>query len=88
MFFYFGILVLKKIALLVRKIVREMLPYVKHSLKHNKKTKKSIFLNHSLLLISPQFVCVRSVMSTFCEPMGCSLPGSSVHGIFQVRILE
>jgi len=43
MFFYFEILVLKKIALLVRKIVREMLPYVKHSLKHNKKTKKSIF---------------------------------------------
>ena len=23
-----------------------------------------------------------------CEPMDCSLPGSSVHGIFQARILE
>ena len=23
-----------------------------------------------------------------CNPMGCSLPGSSVHGIFQARILE
>ena len=23
-----------------------------------------------------------------CNPIGCSLPGSSVHGIFQVRILE
>ena len=23
-----------------------------------------------------------------CKPMDCSLPGSSVHGIFQVRILE
>ena len=23
-----------------------------------------------------------------CDPMDCSLPGSSVHGIFQVRILE
>ena len=23
-----------------------------------------------------------------CEPMDCSLPGSSVHGILQVRILE
>ena len=22
------------------------------------------------------------------DPMGCSLPGSSVHGIFQVRVLE
>ena len=25
---------------------------------------------------------------TLCNPMDCSLPGSSVHGIFQVRILE
>ena len=26
--------------------------------------------------------------STLCDPMDCSLPGSSVHGIFQARILE
>ena len=25
---------------------------------------------------------------TFCDPMDCSLPGSSVHGISQARILE
>ena len=25
---------------------------------------------------------------TLCNPMGCSLPGSSVHGIFQTRMLE
>ena len=25
---------------------------------------------------------------TFCEPMDCGLPGSSVHGIFQARVLE
>ena len=25
---------------------------------------------------------------TFCDPMDCSLPGSSVHGILQARILE
>ena len=25
---------------------------------------------------------------TVCDPMGCSLPGSSVHGILQARILE
>ena len=25
---------------------------------------------------------------TLCEPMDCSLPGSSVHGIFQARILS
>ena len=25
---------------------------------------------------------------TLCNPLGCSLPGSSIHGIFQARILE
>ena len=29
-----------------------------------------------------------SVVSTLCNPMGCSLPGSSVHWISQSRILE
>ena len=24
---------------------------------------------------------------TLCDPMDCSLPGSSVHGIFQIRML-
>ena len=26
--------------------------------------------------------------STLCDPMDCSLPGSSVHGILQARVLE
>ena len=26
--------------------------------------------------------------TTLCDPMGCSLPAFSVHGIFQARILE
>ena len=26
--------------------------------------------------------------TTLCDPMDCSLPGSSVHGIFQARVLE
>ena len=25
---------------------------------------------------------------TLCDPMGCSLPGSSIHGILQARVLE
>ena len=25
---------------------------------------------------------------TLCNPMGCSLPGSSIHGIFQAKVLE
>ena len=32
-------------------------------------------------------VCAQSY-PTLCFPMGCSLPGSSVHGILQARILE
>ena len=26
--------------------------------------------------------------SALCDPMDCSLPGSSIHGIFQARILK
>ena len=31
---------------------------------------------------------VAQLCPTFCNPKDCSLPGSSVHGIFQARILE
>ena len=35
-------------------------------------------------------VCAQSLQSclTLCDPMDYSLPGSSVHGIIQARILE
>ena len=35
-------------------------------------------------------VCTKSLQSqpTLCDPMNGSLPGSSVHGVFQERILE
>ena len=35
-------------------------------------------------------VCAKSLQAcpTLCDPMDCSLPGSSVYGILQVRILE
>ena len=32
--------------------------------------------------------CMLSHVQLFCNPMDCSLPGSSLHGIFQARILE
>ena len=31
---------------------------------------------------------IRPSVLTLCDPMDCSLPGSSVHGILQARILE
>ena len=33
-------------------------------------------------------VLVTQSRLTLCDPMECSLPGSSVHGIFQARVLE
>ena len=32
-------------------------------------------------------VCAQSCL-TLCDPMDCGPPGSSVHGIYQARILE
>ena len=44
-----------------------------------------------LVTIPIMFIVVSSVTQscpTLCNPMNCSLPGSSVHGILQARILE
>ena len=43
-----------------------------------------------MFLVSLWCVCVLVAQSclTLCDPMDCSPPGSSVHGIFQARILE
>ena len=40
------------------------------------------------LLSIPSWWFSPSVMSDSCDPMDCSLPASSVHGIFQARILD
>ena len=43
-----------------------------------------VHFNHIVL------VCAKSLWSysTLCNPVYCSLPGSSVHGIFQASVLE
>ena len=49
----------------------------------------SFFLKN--ILYWSMHVCVLSQFScvwTLCNPVDCSLPGSSVHGILQARILE
>ena len=38
--------------------------------------------------LAPTVSSVAQSYLTFCDPMDCSLPGSSVHGILQARILE
>ena len=42
------------------------------------------------MFVFPSLVRVKSLQScpTLCDPMDCSLLGSSVHGILQARILE
>ena len=42
---------------------------------------------HFLVSLVPSCSVIKSC-PTLCNPMGCSLPGSSVHGILQVRVLE
>ena len=40
------------------------------------------------ILLHPKWSKVAQSCPSLCDPMDCSLPGSSVHGIFQARVLE
>ena len=48
----------------------------------------SRFITTSTTWEAPESVSVIQLCPTLCRPMDCSLPGSSVHRIFQARILE
>ena len=43
---------------------------------------------YSLTVFLLLLLLVTQLCLTLCDPMGCSLAGSSVHGILQARILE
>ena len=45
-------------------------------------------LTYNPVFSSVQFSSVTQSCPTLCNLMDCSLPGSSVHGIFQARVLE
>ena len=47
-----------------------------------------IEFSHIFLLIIPLVVLVTELCPILCELMGCNPPGSSIHGVFQARILE
>lgn len=51
---------------------------------------QGFFNIHKSINVTCMHVCVLSFQSclTLCDPVDCSLPGSSVHGILQRRILE
>ena len=46
------------------------------------------FLPHCMKVKSESEGEVAQLYQTLSDPMDCSLPGSSVHGIFQARVLE
>ena len=59
------------------------------------RTKKSLFLmvsngnSHCTVpLMKTSIAVVQSLCPTLCDPMDYSPPGSSVHGVYQARILE
>ena len=76
------------------------LKFSRHDLVYNKKRKRYVTaletLSLSLLWLYLQwYVCMYIHVSevaqscpTLCDPMDYSLPGSSIHGIFQARVLE
>ena len=45
-------------------------------------------LLYNVVLVSAVCVLVAQSCLTLCDPIDYSLPGSSVHGIFQARMLE
>ena len=60
-------------------------------LKKHQKTEKQLWkeeITSSEQLTQHSFVLVTESCLTLCDPMDCSPPGSSVHGILQTRILE
>ena len=62
---------------------------LKSAINCSKQKKNHWIENHllSLILINVK-VKVAQSCPTLCDPRNCSLPGSCVHGILQVRILE
>ena len=46
--------------------------------------KEPIFIYFSYMYMSE----VAQLCPTLCDPLDCSLPHSSIHGIFQARVLE
>ena len=50
--------------------------------KHKQRIKRQ---RHHFADKGPRFISVAQSYLTLCDPMDCSLPGSSVHGVFQAR---
>ena len=56
--------------------------------KNNESADSSACKGKMLPNTDQRYACLSRSCPTLCDPMDCSLPGSSVRGIFQARILE
>ena len=54
----------------------------------NHEIKRWLLLGREVMTNLDSEIEVAQSCSTLCDPMDCSLPGSSVHGVLQARILE
>ena len=66
-------------------------PVINHNGKEYKK--KCMYVCVYIYIYSNHFAAAAAAKSlqscpTLCDPMDCSLPGCSTHGIFQARVLE
>ena len=50
--------------------------------------KRHLFLRRKAMINLAAAAKSLQLCPTLCDPMDCSLPGSSIHGIFQSRVLE
>ena len=55
----------------------------------NKEEYNTLILKYKCVYLTQLCMCVcAQLCPTLCDSMDCGLPGSSVHGLFQARILE
>ena len=68
--------------------IQQTIPEISASMTHSLQVRK----RSTLLAVVSRFPKVKVLVAqscpTLCDPMDCSLPGSSAHGVLQARILD
>ena len=83
--------VLLDVSFLIDEISKLQVVTLKVFVPHGFHLKRLIYQNMVILIAAiSATAAAKSLQScpTLCNPMDCSLPGSSSHGIFQARVLE
>ena len=72
----------------VDRAVRKIVSFIKMLLGADRLFTRVRFVCFSLFVVPCEHAKSFQLSKTFCDPVDCSPPGSSVHGISQARILE